>query len=87
MLEELKWLVHPQSVQLTSASPGDVTLCEPMKLRMFIRKVLNQKAWRKLLIIKIFKHLVSAFNNAHIGGGDKSMMHQLLSQIVALLKA
>eukprot|EP00483_Globobulimina_turgida_P008108 UN08124 len=78
MLNKIAPFYHPLCVVLSRANQCDVALCEQMKLRMFIRKVLNKKEWRKLLIMKdkIFKHL------PEMGGLDNN----LIVSIIKLLK-
>lgn len=60
MLNKVSPFYHPHCVVLSTPNAADVSLCEQMKLRMFIRKVLTKKEWKKLLIMKekIFKHLM-----------------------------
>jgi len=60
MLNKIAPFYHPNAVILSAANPRHVSQCEEMKLRMFIRKVLAKREWKKLLIMKdkIFKHLL-----------------------------
>ena len=60
MLNKIAPFYHPHCVQLSAPKQSDVSLCEQMKLRMFVSKVLAKREWRKLLVMKdkIFKHLM-----------------------------
>eukprot|EP01084_Bolivina_argentea_P208648 355648_1 len=76
MLNKIAPFYHPQSVCLSRAKQSDVTRCEQMKLRMFIRKVLKKKEWKKLLIMedKIFKHLIEMSST----NCEENMMIQII---------
>eukprot|EP01084_Bolivina_argentea_P248445 415599_1 len=84
MLNKITPFYHPSSVILNAPAKIDISLCEQMKLRMFIRKVLNKKEWKKLLIMedKIFKHLME-ITTQDSGGKDDN---NIIVAIIQLLK-